>query len=132
MTRWSEGGAVVADYPQGHLIRQLGLAPQPLPTWMARDGGETLQHYASRLWERHGFQAHLAPLNDVKAAYVEIVNPFISDRVMSVARALPESLHSQRRGFKAVAASLSPPLPVAKRLRDRRLGPTVVVEHGRP
>jgi hypothetical protein len=114
VTRRADGGAVVADYPQGHLIRQLGLAPQSLPAWMARGDGETLQHYASRLWERHGFQAHLAPLNDVKAAYVEIVNPFVSDRVMTVARALPETLRSQRRGFKAVAAGLSPPIPVAK------------------
>ena len=107
VTRRGDGGAVVADYPQGHLIRQLGLAPQSLPAWMARGDGETLQHYASRLWERHGFQAHLAPLNDVKAAYVEIVNPFICDRVMTVARALPETLRSQRRGFKAVAAGLA-------------------------
>jgi len=115
VTRRDEGGAVVSDYPQGHLIRHLGLAPQPLPGWMLKTDEESLGRYASRLWDRHGFQVEMAPLNDVKAAYVEIVNPFLADRVMKVARALPGNLYSQRRGFKAVAAGLSPPIPVAKR-----------------
>ena len=114
-TRRADGGAVVSDYPEGHLIRRLGLAPQPLPGWMLKKDGESLRRYGSRLWERYGFRVGLAPLNDVKAAYVEIVNPFLADRVMTVARALPDSLYSQRRGFKAVAAGLSPPIPVAKR-----------------
>jgi len=104
----------VPDYPANHLIRHLGLAPQPLPDWTQRRAGESLIHLRDRLYERHAFPVHLAPLNDVKCAYVEIVNPFLSDRIVRVARELPEKLSSQRDGFKAVVSALGPDVPMAK------------------
>ena len=106
---------IVPDYPQNHLIRRLGLAPQVLPDWALRRADESLMGYRDRLYEGFSFPMYLAPLSDVKCAYVELVNPLQADRVVRVARELPEALRSQRCGLKAVASELGPPLPLAKR-----------------
>ena len=104
----------VPDYPQSHLIRQLGLAPQVLPDWALRQADESLMHYRDRIYERFSFPVYLAPLSDIKCAYIELVNPLQADRIVRVARELPEALRSQRSGLKAVASELGPPLPLAK------------------
>ena len=104
----------VPDYPPTHLIRHLGLAPQPLPDWAWRREDESLVFYRDRLYERQLLPASLAPLNDVKCAYVEVANPFLADRVVKAARELPENLRSRRQGFKAVASVLGPQIPEAK------------------
>jgi hypothetical protein len=77
--------------------------------------GESLVLYDSRLTDSYQFPLDLGPLNDVKCAYVEVANPFISDRLMSITRALPEHLRTERRGFTAVVDGLGPPIPAAKR-----------------
>ena len=105
----------IADFPAGHLIRRLGMAPQPLPEWARQRPGETLILYDNRLTDAYQFPFDLAPLNDVKCAYVEVVNPFIADRVIQVACELPEHLRRERRGITAVASALGPPIPPAKR-----------------
>ena len=104
----------VPDYPPTHLIRHLGLAPQPLPQWVWRREDESLVFYRDRLYERQLLPTSLAPLNDVKSAYIEVVNPFLADRVVKAARELPEHLRRQRRGFQAVASALGPQIPEAK------------------
>ena len=78
VTRRSEGGAVVADYPAGSSDPAARTGP-PAP---ARLDGEGRRGDSSALrlppLGATRVPAHLAPLNDVKAAYVEIVNPFIA------------------------------------------------------
>ena len=86
---------IVPDYPQNHLIRRLGLAPQALPDWALRRPDESLMGYRDRLYEGFSFPMYLAPLSDVKCAYVELVNPLQTDRVVRVARELPEALRSR-------------------------------------
>ena len=105
----------MTDFPQSHLIRQLGLAPQTLADWATRRPDESVQLYSDRLYEARTYQVDLAPLNDIKCAYVEIVNPFLTDRVVKVARGLPDDLRNARRGFTAVASALGPDMPAAKR-----------------
>jgi hypothetical protein len=56
----------------------------------------------------------LAPLNDVKCAYIEVANPYLANGVVKAARGLPENLRSKRQGFKAVASALGPQIPQAK------------------
>ncbi len=116
---------MVADFPASHLIRQLGLAPQTLPGWARQRPGESLVLYDGRLTDTYQVPLDLGPLNDVKCAYVEVVNPFFADRVMRAARALPEHLRKERRGFTAVVQELGPPIPEAKRSALASSAPTL-------
>lgn len=112
----------LSDFPSGHLVQRLGLAPQSLPEWVAQRPGESLILYDARLVDSYQFPIDLGPLNDIKCAYVEVANPFIADRVMLVTRALPERLRKERRGFTALASALGPPIPEAERSAFAGLG----------
>ena len=113
--RRSNGMEIISDFPAAHLITQLGLAKQSLPEWAEQRSAESLILYDNRLTNSYFFPLNLGPLNDVKCAYVEVANPLISDRIMNVARALPEGLRYRRRGFEAVASALGPQIPEATR-----------------
>ncbi len=119
----------ISDFPSGHLIRQLGLARQPLPGWVGQRPGESLVLYDCRLTSSYEFPLDLGPLNDIKCAYVEVANPFLGDRVVRMMRALPEHLRRERKGFTAVVDRLGPPIPAAKRSALAGLTPAL---HGPP
>jgi hypothetical protein len=103
----------VADYPAGHPIHRLGLVPQSGNERAARLPGESLTAWDVRTYEEVFYPAILAPLNAVKAAYVEIVNPLQSRRVIEVTRRLPDHLRIRRRPLAAVVAALGPDVPLA-------------------
>ncbi len=113
--RRSNRAELLTDFPETHLIRQLGLAPQQVPDWLHQRPDESLVLYDNRLTDAFQTPLDLGPLNDVKCAYMEVANPFFSDRLMQVTRELSEDLRRDRRGFAAVVAELGPPIPEAKR-----------------
>jgi hypothetical protein len=57
----------------------------------------------------------LAALNDLKLTYVEVVNPLLSKRLLSVVRRMPDELRSEKLVFKQIIRSKLPEIPFAER-----------------
>ena len=107
--------AILDDYPPSHLIHRLGLEPQPVPSELLRRESESLTTYRDRIYEAFNLPTFFAALNDVKTPYVEIANPFLSRRVVSVVRSLPDHLREHRRAFAAFVRAYGPDVPFASK-----------------
>ncbi len=94
--------AVVADYPEGHLLRRLGLADQDWPERLRPQPGEGLEPYCDRMEQEVYVPTGLAPLTGLKCRYLEVVNPLLSRRVVALTRTLPDELRMYGRAFSRI------------------------------
>ena len=102
------------DFPENHLVRRLDLESAPLPEDLRRREGESLITYRDRVYEAYNLPTLFAALSDIKAPYVEIANPFLTRRVVTAVRGLPDHLREGRVAFSQVVAGLGPQLPYAE------------------
>lgn len=112
---------LVADYPEGDLIHRLGLAPQRPPAGLFMREGESLDHYRDRIYNEYELPSCMAAFNQVKCAYVEVVNPLLASSVVRVASELPDELRHLRCGFERMVAALVPDVPFASEGADEPL-----------
>ena len=113
---------LVGDYPDGHLIHRLGLAEQRRPDPFYQRESETLPQYRDRLYNDYELPTCMAAFNDVKCAYLEIVNPLLGRDVVRVTSELPDELRHLRVGFEQVAGRLVPGVPFAEHPADEQPG----------
>lgn len=111
---------LVEDYPDAHLIRRLELAPQRLPDVLRQRPGETLPLYRDRLYNEYELPTCMAAFNDVKAAFLEVVNPLLGRDIVQVTSGLPDELRHLRAGFERLAATLVPGVPFAENPADEQ------------
>ena len=109
---------LVSDYPDGHLIRRLGLTTQARPDPFYRREAETLSQYRDRLYNDFELPTCMAALNDAKCAYVEVVNPLLGRDVVRVTTELPDELRHLRAGFEQLVGTLVPGVPFAANQAD--------------
>jgi hypothetical protein len=105
---------MVADYPDGHVVRRLGLAPQHFPPALRRRHGETLGCYRDRMHNEYKLATMFAALNDPKCAYVEVVNPLLHRAVLKAVSELPDELRQWEVGYADMVAGLVPEIPFDK------------------
>jgi len=113
---------LVSDYPDAHLIHGLELTAQRRPDALYRREDESLDVYRDRLYNDYELPTCMAAFNDVKCAYVEVVNPLLGRDVVRVTRELPDELRHLRVGFERVAGALVPDVPFAEHPADERPG----------
>jgi hypothetical protein len=75
---------------------------------------ETLETWRDRLYTEYYFPFYLAPLNDLKLAYGEIMAPLIARSIIEQVRRLPDALRTEKALFREIVKSYSPPVPFAK------------------
>lgn len=109
---------LVSDYPDGHQIHRLGLAAQRRPEALYQREAETLPQYRDRLYNDFELPTCMAAFNDVKCAYLEVVNPLLGRDVVRVTTGLPDEFRHLRVGFERLAASLVPGVPFADNQAD--------------
>lgn len=107
-------GAMVGDYPQGHLVRRLGLADQSWPSRLRVRPGEGREPYRDRMSHEGAMCRVLAPLNGLKCRYLEVANPLLSRRIIDVVRTLPDELRMYGRAFLAIAGRETGFIPYAR------------------
>lgn len=112
--RRGAGGTMATDYPAGHLVRHLGLADLEWPERLRRRPGERIQSYYDRLEQQYELPNVLAALNELKARYVEVVNPLLSRRLIYLARSLPDEVRKYGRAYLDVVERESGPIPHAR------------------
>ncbi|MCC6301293.1 MAG: hypothetical protein IT489_00650 [Gammaproteobacteria bacterium] len=107
------GMARLSDYR--NLLRDgvAGFYEQPVPATLQRREQESLSEWRDRLYQTFRTPAILAALNDLKCAYVEVVNPFQARRVVLLARGLPDTHRTDKRLFKDIVRRRSPPIAFA-------------------
>ena len=101
-------GCMASDYPEGHVVRALGLASQDRPERLEHRPGEDLRHYQVRLNHTAYVPTTLAGLNAAKSQYVEIINPLLSRRVIAATRALSLEMLGRERTFLTILGEVSP------------------------
>jgi len=109
---------LVSDYPDGELIHRLGLAPQRRPDELYQRAGEALDDYRDRLYNDFELPTCMAAMNDVKSAYLEVVNPLYGRAVVRATTELPASLRHCRAGFERLVAALVPDIPFSVNQAD--------------
>ena len=113
--RTAIGRAVMADdFPDGHLVRRLGLAAQHFPSSLRRRSGEELGDYRDRIHNEYKVATMFAALNDPKCAYVEVVNPLLHPAVVKAVAELPPELRLWERGYATMVERLVPEIPIYK------------------
>ena len=102
---------MVDDYPEGHLVRRLGLAAQHFPAELRRRPAESLGCYRDRMHNDYKVAAMFAALNDPKCAYVEVVNPLLHRAVVKAVSELPDELRQWEVGYATMVEELVPEVP---------------------
>jgi hypothetical protein len=105
---------VVADFPEGHLLRGLGLADQVWPERLRPQPGEGLEPYADRMEQEVYISTGLAPLTGLKCRYLEVANPLLSRRVVALTRTLSDEVRMYGRAFSTIVDRECRHLPHAR------------------
>ena len=135
------GGATADDYPAGHVIRRLDLAPQTWPAHLRISPGESRLDYRLRTMQTGYIPNAAAGLNGMKARYVEIATPHLSRLIIETVRSLPAELRRYSRAFSRIAddharsiphARSSSTPPMADLLRSPKMLEAIVSELASP
>ncbi len=114
VARLAGAGPMVSDFPEGHLLRRLGLADQVWPERLNPLPGEGLEAYHDRMDQLGYGPAALAPLTELKCRYLEVVNPLLSRRIVTLVRTFPDELRMYGRAFSEIADRTCPRIPYAR------------------
>jgi len=102
LTRWM-------DFPQAPDLAALGLAElacPPIPEPLAQRDGESMQGWRDRLYQAFRLPVYMAGQAELKAAYVETANPFLTRALIELTRAQPEHLRRGKALFRQIVAPL--------------------------
>ncbi|MEI7847340.1 MAG: hypothetical protein WCK35_16190 [Chloroflexota bacterium] len=113
-TRLSLGMPLWSDYSNLRPLEEFGLPKHEIPFVYHRKTGESLEGWRDRLYHQIRIPLVLAALNDIKSAYVEIVNPLLSKKIIYYVREMPDHLRTDKKIFKDIVRSWSPKIDYAK------------------
>lgn len=112
--RASVGLHLLSDFYSAEERAALGLPDQALPAELARTAGESVAAWRDRLYHQFRTPVVLAALTDLKLAYVELVNPLISRRIIDTVRRMPDALRTEKRAWIAIVQRGRPGGPFAR------------------
>ena len=112
---------LVSDHPEADLIHRLDLVPQRRPEEFFLRDGEALDDYRDRIYNDYELPTCMSAMNDVKCAYVEVVNPLYGRAVVQSASELPRALRHCRAGFERLIGTLVPDIAFSENQADESL-----------
>jgi hypothetical protein len=104
--RRSVGAPELRDFGNRSWLLRAGLGDLTLPTLpphLLRQRGESLATWRDRLYQQYRAPSILAALSAIKASYVETLNPFTHERVLSEVRLLPDRDRTDKHLFRRLA-----------------------------
>jgi hypothetical protein len=78
-----------------------------------KPGKDTPSLYRDRLYQGFRIPFTLSALSDIKYAYTEILNPFLTRKIIKQSRTLPDQLRNDKVLFKGIVNEISPKVPYA-------------------
>jgi hypothetical protein len=103
------GLLVWSDFVNLRPLSDFGLLEESLPGYLRQREAESLEGWRDRLYHEFRIPVFLAPLNDLKASYVEISNPLLSKNLIQLVRCMPDHLRTDKNLYKTIVRSISPP-----------------------
>jgi hypothetical protein len=91
-----------------------GLEPPVLPERLRRRDGESLATWRDRLYHQHTMPVTFSALNELKACYVETLDPLDTRRIVDTIRTLPDRWRDDKTLFRRLVESLTPPIGFPK------------------
>ena len=109
----NNGCVLCSDYSNLKDYKKYGFEDQEFPESLLKRGEESLEMWRDRLYYEYRLPTILAALTDLKLAYVEVINPLLSRRVLEQVKLLPDHLRTERALFKRIVTSVCPKIPIA-------------------
>lgn len=103
----------LSDYRNMQAGGLAGAYEQRIPAMLQRISGESLEAWRDRLYQTFRIPVILAALNDLKSAYVEIANPFLSRAVIDQVRRMPAPMRTDKQLFRKIVENTPPAIPFA-------------------
>ncbi len=109
----SVGMMRLSDYRNMQASGLAGAYEQLVPAMLQRISGESLETWRDRLYQTFRIPVILAALNELKSAYVEIANPFLSRAVIDQVRRMPAAMRTDKQLFRKIVENTPPAIPFA-------------------
>ena len=103
--RFKIGFPLCTDFSNLNNYIDFGLPKQIWPEFLSIKKQESLQNWRDRIYQQLRIPVVLAALSDLKLPYIEVINPFLSKRIIYQSRKLPEHLRLTKTLFKKLAIS---------------------------
>ncbi|MEO9890993.1 hypothetical protein [Aurantibacter sp.] len=100
----------VEGLPQKYYITR-----DDIPERLRQKEGENLGDWRDRLWLQHRTPVTTASLEDIKLAYVEVINPLLSEQVVRTVQNLPLELRNNKKVWFNIVNETFPGVPFANR-----------------
>ncbi|CAZ97902.1 hypothetical protein [Zobellia galactanivorans] len=112
--RYAIGMATCSDYINlNTYCKQYNLPFEQIPSHLNKKANETLEEWRDRLYHQFRIPTILAALSDLKLGYVEQATPFLSNKILELARSTPDNLRTKKKLFKEIVNSFEPKLEYA-------------------
>ncbi len=109
------GAEMIDDYETLPDLSIPGHNRQHLPKRLQRSSNESLSTWRDRLYHTYRIPVILGALTSLKTPYVEVVNPFLTQRIMETVRRLPDEMRTNKQLYADYVQQRSPDVPIAKR-----------------
>lgn len=103
-----------SDFTNLKEVHKFGIPIQAIPSWLNRNEEESLETWRDRINHQYEMPVAFAALNDLKLAYVEVINPLLSRKILSIVRTLPDKLRSNKKIFRKIVVKMEPDIKFAK------------------
>jgi asparagine synthetase B (glutamine-hydrolysing) len=109
------GLILTEDYSSSVIPEIYYLSERDLPKNLSRRTHESLEDWRDRLWLEVRTPFVTAALDDIKSAYVEVVNPLLCKRVVEAVLDLPIELRTNKKLFSEIVSEMFLGIPFAKK-----------------
>ncbi|WP_114750942.1 hypothetical protein [Pleomorphovibrio marinus] len=111
--RFTIGLSLCRDFQQPYFRLLSEAYTQELPASYAKRGEESWYTWRDRLYQEFRMPLVMAALTDLKLAYLEVVNPFLSQSILNAVRNIPDQGRLEKRAFASLVNSFWPEVPYA-------------------
>jgi len=105
---------VTADFTGSMLPAGFSTSEDDIPPDWKRQSDESPVQYRDRLWLEFRTPFLTAALDDIKVAYVEIINPLLHRKIVEVVQSLPNDLITYKVIWEEIIRDMFPGVPLAE------------------
>lgn len=102
-----------SQYAPDQLPDKFFISESEIPEHLNKKDGESLEDWRDRLWLQYRTPITTAALEDIKLAYVEIINPLLCKDVVRSVQDLPKGLRTNKKVWDSIISKMYPSVPYA-------------------
>jgi hypothetical protein len=104
---------LLEDFANLPTASELGYTKQIMPLEYNRRPNESLTAWAYRIDFIYNKIVEMSALNEIKACYLEVMNPLISRRVINIIKTIPFRYNPNKQFLREITAAITPPIEYA-------------------